>query len=136
MKCCYAYLKNHDFSPTLLLKNVMFFAWNVKKNELAQNKNFRNQKKTFSFFLTGFFFWGGKMTGFLGRFWALIPFEIDFCHKESKFCRVCPKGGYKNFLWSRRFWFWSRGRVRICFVPKTLSFCHERQKMMSFCHER
>ena len=35
------------------------------------------------------------MTGFLGRFWALIPFEIDFCHKESKFCRVCPKGGYK-----------------------------------------
>jgi len=82
--------------------------------------------------LTGFFFWGGKMTGFLGRFWALIPFEIDFCHKESKFCRVCPKGGYKNFLWSRRFWFWSRGRVRICFVPKTSRFFNVSDKNSTF----
>ena len=81
------------------------------------------------------FFYRSKVTGFaVFGGWPCFKNLIVVCWIKIFWC--CPKGGYTYFLWSRRFWFWSWGRVSICFVPKTLSFCHECQKTLSFCHER
>ena len=121
-----------------LVQNYQVNRLECKKNATAAKEKLQKPKVNVSVFLTGFFFWGGKMTGFLGSFWGLIYFKILVLSSRNKKNWCCPKGGYKDLVWSRRYWFWSQGRVRICVVPRAglLSFCHERKKFLSFCHER
>ena len=101
----------------------------------TEKKTKKIKKKTCAIVFDRLFFLQ-KQNDVFAVFGAGFLLKSDCCHKESKLFGCCPKGGYKYFLWSRRFWFWSQGRVRICFVPRTLSFCHELQKTLSFCPER
>ena len=74
------------------------FARNIKKNELARHKNLRNQNKTFSVFLTGFFCWGGKMTGFFGLFLGLDIFWNQFLSFRIKILLLLSLRRVQKFL--------------------------------------
>ena len=116
------------------LKKIIFWVTFGSLRVRLLRKTKKTKAKLCNLVLTGFFL--QKQSDGFAVFggWPCFKNLIVVCWIKIFWC--CPKGGYTYFLWSRRFWFWSRGRVSICFVLKTLSFCHIRQKTWSFCPKR